>query len=305
MKQAYIKQHVVPKCYLDRFAENRNGKHIIGTRTITKNGKVKLFKQSTTEVGYIKNFYDVTDKEDEKYWEHFLAQEIDSLCDKKLEQIITSITLAGENYRLSSEDRNTLSTIVVAQMLRIPESVDYFMKEIYPRVSAEVKKAFYKSFPKSITQKYKTQVDAFEMTVQSQKENYLNYAFDHNNLQRFADILNNRTWIVFYNTISSELPFLTSDNPVLVENITEQNTLGIFKNGLINPGTCIFFPLTPSIAVANYSDKGLFTPVANKLDGRICPINESKYIINKNVLLMKNAYTHSFIPQPLFDSLKE
>lgn len=300
MSKEYVKQHIVPKCYLDRFAEQKQERFVIGTRVVLKNGKVKIFEQATTEVGYIKNYYDVTDKEDPKYWEHFLANKVDNLCDKKLAQIISSVTLAGDGFSLSNEDKSILSTIIVAQMLRVPDSINYVMNEIIPRVTDEVKREFYSSFPSYITNRYKSKINGFHMSEQNQKEHYLNFIFDPDNFNRFVEILKHRTWVIYFNSISKDLPFITSDNPVLIEDISNQNNIGIFKNGVANPCTCIYFPLSPSIAVANYSDKGIFALVTNKLDGKVFKINETKFIINKNILLMEQAYAHSFIPKPYF-----
>ena len=41
MSKRYVKQHIVPKRYLDRFASNVKGKSIIGTR-LNLNNKITL-----------------------------------------------------------------------------------------------------------------------------------------------------------------------------------------------------------------------------------------------------------------------
>jgi hypothetical protein len=96
MGKQYVNQHIVPKRYLDRFASHVDGKSIIGTRYYVKD-KPKCFPASTSDVGYIKNFYDVTDKEDPKYWEHFFANEIDTLCGAEMENIISKHFGLSEN----------------------------------------------------------------------------------------------------------------------------------------------------------------------------------------------------------------
>ena len=85
----YTNQHIVPKRYLNRFGTKSGDRTTIGTRIISK-GKVRFFVESTENVGYLKNFYDVTDKSDSKYWEHFFAREIDSLCGQDMENIIAN-----------------------------------------------------------------------------------------------------------------------------------------------------------------------------------------------------------------------
>ncbi len=305
MKTNYTKQHIVPKCYLDRFSEHQDGKFIIGTRFVTKDGKIRFFTQSTTDIGYIKNFYDVTDKKDPKYWEHFLANKVDSLCSRRLDNIISSIMLSGENYFLNDDDKTTLSSIIIAQILRIPESLNYVIKDLYPQVSTNTKNRVYLEFPDFITNKYKSEIDAFQMSEQNIKEGYFNFIFTEEHFNNYVEILKQRFWLILINSIGNELPFITSDNPVLIENITNHDSIGLFKNGLQNPSTILYFPITPSIAVVNYSNNGIFSAIASKRNGSVYRVEESKFIINKNIRVMNNAYAHTFIPQPLFSRISK
>ncbi len=302
MSKEYSKQHIVPKCYLDRFATKSSGKdrYIIGTCTI-ESGRLKLFEHATTEVGYIRDFYDVTDKDDPKYWEHYFAEKIDTLCDKKLASIISSIHLSEKSYVLGYPEKIVLSTIIIAQLLRVPDSFNYVYNHIVPHAIDEVKSQLKKiPFRQNANQKQRI-INNYQLPKVLQKEIYLNSSFDENRFNRYVELLAHRMWLVYINTISNEIPFITSDNPVLVENLSQSDSLGIFQNGLINPKTCFFFPLTPSIAIANYSDRGFFSPLASELDGHIYRISEAEYIIERNNLLMNQAYNHFFIPQPLFD----
>ena len=305
MSKDFTRQHIVPKCYLDRFAtcvDKKNGKYVIGTRTII-DGVPKLFEQSTSQVGYIKNFYDVDDKDDPKYWEHFFADRVDSLCDRKLGSIISSVHLAGDAFVLSSEAIRTLSTIMIAQSLRVPSSLDYFNQTIYPRVSSSVKNRFYSVMPPQVVKRYRRLIEEIEMSDQEKKENYLNSSFNEEQFDRYVQILCQRTWIILLNDIYETVPFVTSDNPVLIERFDDPDSLGIFKNGISDPQTCLFFPLSPSIAVANYSDRGIFALSATKINGRIFRLNEQKYIIQRNIRMIEQAYKHAFIPHPFYDYL--
>lgn len=303
MKKGYVKQHIVPKCYLDRFAELKNGKYIIGTRYVNANCEVKLFAKSTSEVGYVKNFYDVTDKEDEKHWEHFLANEIDSLFSNNLSTIISSIVLSGNGFRLTDDDVTTLSKIVISQSVRVPESINYVLENLYPKVAKEVKIDILNQLPEDIRNREKRIIDSIELTKQSQKESYFNYFFNEENFNKLVKILERRIWIVYFNTVSNICPFITSDNPVLVENLNDQSRIGVFRNGIANSNTCFFFPLTPSIAVVSYSKKSHINIAAEEINRRIIKIDEKKYIIMRNRRIMEQAFRHSFIPQPLFDYL--
>lgn len=302
MAKGFVKQHIVPKRYLDRFGTKDGERTIIGTRIISK-GNVRFFTDSTENVGYIKNYYDVTDKDDPKYWEHFFAREIDTLCGRAMENIIAKATLSQVNaVVLSNQDKEVLAKVIIAQLMRIPDSVEYVTSKLYPRVSKRVKEDVASSLPQFLLEKYGEQLKNMEFSEQYQKELLLNHAFTPENFERYCGILQNGIWVLYVNMCRNTMPFLTSDNPVLVEGIGSKET-GMFRNGLANPATCIFYPLSPDVAVAIYSRHGILSIAADEYDGRKVLLDEFKYIMSKNVKIMAQAYRHSFIPQPLYDEI--
>lgn len=301
MAKQFVNQHIVPKRYLDRFASKVDGKYIIGTRYYEKK-QPKLFRASTADVGYIKNFYDVTDRDDPKYWEHFFAREIDSLCGREMDNLISTITLSQYDVPVLSEHyKQVLSKVTVAQMMRVPSSVAY-IKEIYPRIEKAVKDSVIAAIPDSLMAKYKPKIQNIKFDEQWQKEQFFNHSFAPENFDRYCSLMQDRIWVVYVNTQRDNMPFATSDNPVLVEGFGKKE-LGLFHNGLANPSTCIFYPISPTIAVASYSRAGIMSVVADELDGRKFFLGELKYIMDKNIKIMEQAHHHSFIPQPLFDAI--
>lgn len=301
MGKEYVNQHIVPKRYLDRFASQINGKNMIGTRVYIQN-KPKLFTQVTSKVGYIKNYYDVTDKDDPKYWEHYFATEIDTLCGTEMEHIINAATLFQNGREvLTQHNKEVLSKIIVAQLMRVPSSVDY-TKTIYPRIEKEVKDRARSVIPASLLSTYTQKINDCKLNEQEQKELFLNSSFNSEHFDKYCSLLQERIWVVYINTQRKCMPFVTSDNPVLVEGIGKKE-IGLFKNGLSNPATCIFFPITPGIAVASYSKFGIVGVAADDLDGKRILIDELGFIMDKNIKIMDQAYQHSFIPQPFYDEI--
>lgn len=302
MAKCFTNQHIVPKRYLDRFGTKDGKRTIIGTRTVVK-GQPKFFADSTSNVGYIKNYYDVTDKDDPKYWEHFFAREIDTLCGRDMENIIAKVTLSQENVTvLSVHDKEVLSRVIVAQLMRIPESIDHLRNQIYPKVMTQVKENIASALPDFLLKKYGEQLRTMSFSKQDQKEFILNHTFEAKNFDRYCKILQNGIWMVYVNTRRNIMPFVTSDNPVLVEGIGKTET-GLFSNGLANPATCIFYPLSPTIAVAVYSKHGVLGVIADKCDGQKTALDEIKYIADKNVKIIGQAHHHSFIPHPLYSEI--
>ena len=254
MGKEFVNQHIVPKRYLDRFSSKIDGKNIIGTRFYV-HGKPKFFLDSTSNVGYIKNFYDVKDRDDPKYWEHFFAEEIDTLCGSEMENIISSATLSQNNkIVLSYHAKEVLSKVIIAQMMRVPSSFDH-VKKIYPKIEKNIIDSYSFIIPKSLLNKYGNKIKDKTHNAQWQKEQFLNHSFAPENFERYCNLVFDGIWVVYVNTLRKEIPFITSDNPVLVEGIGTSQ-IGLFQNGLANPTTCIFFPLSPEIAVANYSKNG-------------------------------------------------
>lgn len=289
MGKDYTKQHIVPVCYLNRFATKRNRKYLIKTK-YKKEEKKDYIIQSTANVGYIKDYYDVTDKSDPKYWEHYFANKLDILCDRELTNIISSICLAGKNFTLNKEEKKTLSEIIVSQMLRVPSSFLHFQKYIYPEIIEKVKVLYFFTFPEDIRSKLNPNWGELLSSEQSQKNSYLNSSFSSEVFSLITEKLMERKWIIYINTIHKEKPFFTCDNPVVLYNksLIKNN---IFNSGIMNPQTTIFFPITPAIAVFN-----CHTYYCKSNDGSIITVNNTKFIESQNNAMFVQAYQHTFIP---------
>ena len=78
-------------------------------------------------------------------------------------------------------------------------------------------------------------------------------------------------------------------------------TVGLLCNGLANPGTCVFYPLSPTVAVAIYSRLGIIGDSIKQCDGRKMILKDLNYIGQQNIKIIAQAYYHSFLPYPLYD----
>ncbi len=303
MAKEYVDQHIVPKRYLDRFAFQANGKSVIGTR-YTKNNEMRLFEQSTENVGYIKDYYTVTDKDDPKYWEHFFAEQIDTLCGKPLENIVSRCMLArNKAIVLDDLQKEVLAKIIMAQIMRVPSSV-YFFKESIQKIYTRVATPYLSIFSKKMVDDLEDKIQSIVFSEQWQKEQFLNHSFDQNRFMWYCSILQKRLWVVYLNLCEAEMSFITSDNPVLVEGVGKAE-VGLFSNGLISPRTCIFFPITPKLAVANYSPNGIMRLAEHDIRDRVIAIKELSFVMDKNLKIIKQAHQHAFFPKQLYDVIKE
>lgn len=150
-----------------------------------------------------------------------------------------------------------------------------------------------------------------EIEKQAIKEDYLDGLFREKYFNGKCEILRRRIWCIFINEISSHLPFITSDNPVLLYNNATKK-IGFLENVGLDDNTIVYLPVTPKILIKNYSgflnnnDIRLMSLVYLG-DGVCYRLQEQNESIVKDInrLLWKNADNHVFIPEPLFGKMSD
>lgn len=293
MSEDFKKQHIVPVSYLNHFgALQKSDKYLIGARIVKDKKLSQLFEQSTENVGYIFNYYDVPERDNPKHWEHFLDENFDRLCGKRLERIIAHVTLSpNKNVILDNERKDLLSKIIVSQMLRVPDFFKFGFKkaeEVMKKSKGELIEVFKEIAPDKVPW-----VEKVEFSNTQQKDMMLSGMFDAERFAGYCEILKNKTWVVYYNCNHTDTPFITCDNPVLVTN-RNGSKIGLFANGLIQEETSIFFPISPSVLIAIYSPTAILGGITF-LDGqKINLINEQKFIKWINELLVSQAFKYVF-----------
>ena len=248
MAKDFVKQHIVPKRYLDRFATPcKKGKKCIGVR-INDGKEIKFFKTTTDRIGYVKNVYDVTDKEDQKHWEHYLANKFDYLYGNELSCILAKIALSNKCENVLDEiDKDTLSKIITSQILRHPKSIEYAFKKAMS-IKEKTKEQFLPLIPEEHKESVIKAIDNFCSNKEEANSIFLNSVFNESRFNLYSGILKQKTWIIYQNAIPDIVPFTTSDNPVLVIDKASEK-LGAFNVGLNSVDTLVFFPLSPTAAV--------------------------------------------------------
>lgn len=301
MGENFKNQHIVCQAYLNRFAKKMGKRYIIGTRIQSPKQGVKLFTNSVANVAYIENYYDTCAQSDKKFWEHYLDKQFDVLCGQPLDNIIAKITLCPSDRRLLTEDdKALLSRIIISQAVRVPSFLDANIARTEDQLK-EYKQEFLTSMPSSY-EKYRHLIEHISFDFDERKNLVLSSVFDEGRFQRFCNVLQHKVWCIFYNDIRGVMPFITSDNPVVITDMKgrEETMTSI---GLANDRTVILYPLTPSIMIGIYS-ADLFFGELEKYDCHRMTINDLKFITNVNLMLMRQSYVHSFLPEPLFTVAK-
>lgn len=303
MAKAFVKQHIVPKRYLDRFATpTKKGKNLIGVR-LDDGGKIKLFESTTDKVGFINNYYDVKEGEELKYWEHFFANRFDGLYGDELNKIISKVVLSQNSANILDDyDKEVLSKIIVSQLLRHPKNIGHIYKN-FPDLKRRSKKILLNKIPKQLKPNVSHIIDNIEFTKKQSNDIYLNGVFDEIRFKVFCDVIKNKTWLIYQNSIPSRMPFTTSDNPVLVIE-KGSDKLGVFNVGINNKDCIIFFPLSPTVAVQIMNPNDV---LIQGLDNCKYYLNlkDIEFLTNMNTLSMTQAMYQSYLPLQLFKSIKE
>ena len=300
MGKPFTKQHIVPQAYLRRFAEKNDKKYIIGATIVGKDPK--YFKQSIENVGFLKNFYNVTDKEDEKHWEHYFGEHIDPLYGKGLDNIIAKSNISNNDSQvLGPEEKELLAKIIISQLLRVPNNVNH-VQGYYKKNILKHKKELLTSIPRHRIPKLKPIVNKASFSKQNLKEIYLNTVLDSTNFTKYCQILQSDFYYWIWLENHSGIEFFTSDNPVLMYN-TMSKEHGLFHAGLRQKGTCIYFPISPKHAVVIYPRSWF----GKKTDGKKAVLDQSelKFVENSNLRIVAEALKFVFIPLSTYDILQE
>lgn len=302
MAEAYKNQHIVPQAYLNRFAKHKGNKYIIGTRLKAKSsGAVKFFPRAVSDVAYRENYYDTTEQDDPKHWEHFLDKTFDRLCGRPLENLISRITLTPhDRFALTPEETNLLATIIFSQIVRVPSFLENQMRRVKSTAST-YKFNLFSEMP-NLSLHAKQLIESKFSSTDEIKNLVLEHSFDVTHFEKYCSVLKSRQWGVYFNSISNYLPFVTSDNPVLMLDAQGQ-AVNLTDLGLTSSQLFIFFPLSPSILV------GVLPPheKLKEVNGKRIILSKKhiKLIMDLNMNLIENSYIHSFLPEPLFSIAKE
>lgn len=297
MGKAYVDQHIVPQSYLKHFAErNRNNKdyHIC---VFGKTRKVKSnpYIRSIGDIGFVKKIYDVSTRDDPKYWEHYIDRNIESESGRVINEIISRVVLHNKLI-LQNQEKESIARFIAFQIMRVPPFFEKRLEE-----GKEKGKALWgfveKHFSDRIIHAQKDILSQYLLQSNGVKDILLESITDDERLKKYANILCLKTWIIIYN--NSDMPFFTSDNPVLLQNIHD-NSIGFGNAGIGRPDTLIFFPISSRIMIEIVPNRLLQQEQVT--DGRVTINNDDyKFILMVNQLQYQNA-TNEIYFAPWFEN---
>ena len=293
-KGEFTNQHIVPVSYLKRFAKKGKSAYRIG---VIQRGR-KHFIDAVESVGYIKNYYDVSFLNDIKHWEHYFNDEIESPCRIPMTNLIAKAILSAPNrIVISDNDRYLLSKFIIIQSLRVPSFIDYHILDFEEKIT-KYKSQIIDSY--SFSQEQLDVIKGISFSPDEKRNIILSGITDPERLTKYCRILANKPWVVYVNCTA--LPFITSDNPVVMTNILSLSN-SRSDNGIGNENTIFFFPISPQIALGIYPYH--FASSLDNYNGKRIYLYDSDLhmIDGMNRVLISQCYKQCFVPLDIYNDL--
>ena len=268
------KQHYVPQTYLKNFATGKKNKSLF----VLSASPQKIYSSQVENSAAERDFYTVERLENKYFWENTYAQYVEPSFGSLLKQIRQNCenALVQNNATVISEEQKALLSInIIIQMLRGKQTRKYERKlydKLLPSVFLDAKSHFptlEKSVVKRAFEKFSTDDNYF-------KEISMQTVFNNERIIKFSNFLTQYSF-VFYR-VKGDIPFVTSDNPVMFVNSITGNAVP-FANGLIKNSTIVYFPISPRLLLGAFHPEFAF----GTLNSRDCSLKILDYYQRKEV----------------------
>ena len=280
MREKTKKEHYVPRCYLDRWGNNK-GQVVVYDKKIKSSRVNRIY-----DVACERYYYDIDYKElsakslkllkelkmapeqDEQFMEHFLSEQVEDIYSRLLKKILDKeITPWYENncYFLSETDKLLFSVCIAFQYIRTKE-----VRRMISDASNCLEQAFQAmNAPDEMFHKYliKTGQD---------KKIQGDMLLDAEQICHLTESFYKLTWILGVNRTTNL--FYTSDNPIGKRAHVDHPYMTM--TGIRSEGVEVFFPLSPKHILFMYD--GTFHKQLAPYDRRYVSIDEIEMVENYN-----------------------
>lgn len=271
-----VRQHHVPKVYLKNFRDE-NGSIAMYSK---KNRRTLL--TGLESVGVEKDFYTLEKLDDPYCWEKTYAKGVEPFMGELLPQIIskTNVFVSSGTRIFDSLDKEGLSWIMAVQFFRGKQCREFeqkiFDKEL-PSIIERVRK-----IKGELTCEEQNYIRAVKADNFYFKKSAMEASTSLKRLTKFAQLLTERSFVIY--RIVGKAEFVTSDQPVMFADILTGNVKP-FTNGLLQPKTLVYYPLTPKLLLCAYHSD-IFFGYSKERDGCLVDLDTRKempfiYSINR------------------------
>ena len=304
MVEQFVKQHIVPQRYLQRFAAHKtNGAgYYIGVRKV-KGHDVLLYKQSISNVAFVRNIYDDKLKSDPKHWEHLFSRQYEPLYGKPIDRVCSKALLSTSGSKILTDDeKHLIGKLIAVQYMRVPSFL-YRQQKTGNQIGADIAKEVRMKFGEKLPKDKRHAVDRICYNPNSIKSIMMSLTTDQNRINAYADLIADHVMTVVYN--NTAIPFFTSDNPVILYNLYK-GSMDYDDCGMARADTIIFYPLSSKVLIQAFP-RAMLTNKGIRSDCERIVINsdETGYLIVVNGLQFRHAWQESFCPPDFIDLVKQ
>ena len=286
-KNKPTRQHYVPQVYLRNFCDSH------GSITVIDKRERRIFLTGVRAVGAENDFYTLKKLEDPYCWEHTYASSIEPLMGILLSKLISQTSIPVQNgvTVLSPSEKVQLAIVMVVQLLRGKQSRECEQKLYTAYLPKAVEKA--KIVFGSLSEEQNKLLQTFACDDYYFKQVAMDVTLDTDRIAQYVGILCSRDFLIY--RIQGDMEFITSDNPVMLINSITTNARP-FANGLANPTTMIYYPISPKLLLCAVHPSTYFGVLSDQ-DGHLVDLNACKEIgfisfINKKQI--DQCYQHAF-----------
>lgn len=293
------KHHYVPQAYLKFFSnENEKGEYIIH---VFDKVSGKEFSANITDIAEKRNFNKIdnnrfivpTPNRDPLFYEYKYTDLIEGKIPQIIRNITSSCTLCKPTAQVLTEEiKQDLATMIIVQLLRTPQSRKNTYKignPICNSVISSIRKQIESLEDIKKKEQFFSVLNDFEYTERFSNSVHLQFTTDNDRIERYVRLLvQNRSWAIYENKYYKSIPFVTSDNPVVMYNL-KSGELGFSVNGLENYTTVISMPLTPKYMVSLYHKGCIFGHYSQSYENKCIAIDEINFIFNQTLLQTKQC----------------
>jgi len=235
-----IKQHYVPQFYLRNFSIGRKGVQVY----FFDKSKCISNVANIDRVACEKLFYDYGAEDRNQIIENELANRLEPKLKKAYSKLIKECSISC----LTEADKQLIAIFIALQQVRTKE-VRMVIKDMILQMTQKLSERYSSS-----------ELDIWIANSRTDDLIKTVHLLLMTDLYEYADIVNNKKWILFVN--KTIMPFWCSDNPVTRLNPTDQGF------GLKSPNIQISIPLNPEISLC-FGEPMLYLSLPDRINADI------------------------------------
>ena len=290
------RNHTVPKVYLKQFAiPQKPGKADSSYYLFQYNKANQVICRTEISNASVENyFYTLEGVEISNIWEDYYCDNVESDMANTLPRFIENSSrkeLIGHERVVNENIKTVLAKVMINQLYRGRATREHLLM-ITPDGEEEVIQKVKNQFGKTEDEEWNQYVNNYQVSPEVIKIAMALACTDQNRLNEHAELLINRFWVMY--RIDGDGEFITSDNPVMFVDSSSLDSMP-FHNGLFNPATVVYYPISPKLMIALYHYKNRLG-IKKRDDGRLFLLNidDSFFIHSLNHLQIQQCTRQAF-----------